>query len=62
VRIRVDPDKCIGSGVCEVLASHAFLVSDDGLCQVLVADDDSDADSRVLKAIESCPPRAITLA
>ena len=60
MRIRVDPDKCIGSGSCEMLAPDVFEVSADGLCQVLVADDGSDADSGVLKAIESCPTRAIS--
>ena len=60
MRIRVDPDKCIGSGSCEMLAPDVFEVSADGLCQVLVAEAGAEAESRVRRAIESCPTRAIS--
>ena len=60
VKIKVDLDKCIGSGSCEMLAPGVFEVSDEGLCQVLVADAGSDLENRVYKAVESCPTRAIS--
>ena len=61
MKIKVDLDKCIGSGSCEMLAPDVFEVSDAGLCQVLVTDAGSDPDDRVHKAVESCPTRAISV-
>ena len=61
VKIKVDLDKCIGSGSCEMLAPGVFEVSDEGLCQVLAADAGSEPESRVYKAAESCPTRAISV-
>ena len=61
MKIRVDLDRCIGSGSCEMLAPDVFEVSDEGLCQVLVAEAGSEPESTVHRAIESCPTRAISV-
>ena len=60
MKIRVDLDKCIGSGSCEMLAPDVFEVSDEGLCQVLSTEASDEAEGRVRRAIESCPTRAIS--
>ena len=61
MKITVDPDKCIGSGSCEMLAPDVFEVSDEGLCQILVADAGAEAASGVRQAVKSCPTRAISV-
>ena len=61
MKIKVDLDKCIGSGSCEMLAPDVFEVSDAGLCQVLVTEAGSEPENRVQEAVESCPTRAISV-
>lgn len=61
MKIKVDIDKCIGSGSCEMLAPGVFEVSDEGLCQVLVTDAGSELEDKVHRAVDSCPTRAISV-
>ena len=60
MKIKVDLDKCIGSGSCEMLAPDVFEVSDEGLCQVLATEAGPELEDKVHKAVESCPTRAIS--
>lgn len=57
-RVRVDPLRCIGSGICTSAAPRHFLLVDDQSVPVteLVA-----AERALRDAADSCPVRAITV-
>lgn len=57
-RVRLDPLRCIGSGICSSAAPRHFLLVDDHSIVVAetVAEDES-----VRDAANSCPIRAITV-
>jgi ferredoxin len=60
-RIRVERDRCMGSGSCSFHAPRTFDIDDD--MKVVVLDgDDADSEAAIRAAVESCPTRAITLA
>ncbi|MCP3902526.1 MAG: ferredoxin [Planctomycetes bacterium] len=58
-RIRVDPNKCVGSTLCVHFAAGVFALDDSG--QSVVADADGDTATNVLEAAEQCPQCAIVL-
>ncbi len=57
--VRVDRERCMGSGNCLYWADGVFDLGDDGLAQV-VGDPASAAD-RVRLAVEHCPTQAISV-
>ncbi|HHY09640.1 MAG TPA: ferredoxin [Firmicutes bacterium] len=57
---KVDPDLCIGCGLCEEICPEVFEMGDDGLAHVIGADQCEDAGC-CEEAAESCPTEAITL-
>ncbi|MGR6965794.1 ferredoxin [Geodermatophilus sp. URMC 61] len=62
MRVEVDPDRCVGSGNCELLAPDVFEVGDDGVVRVLrprLGEADEDA---VRDAVARCPTGALGLA
>jgi ferredoxin len=61
IRIEVDQDSCIGSGICESIAEDVFRVGDDGVMTLVteaVSDDRADA---VRQAVARCPTGAIRI-
>ncbi|MGY1770403.1 ferredoxin [Blastococcus sp. SYSU D00813] len=59
-RVLVDRDRCLASGVCEVVAPDVFELDDDGVLQVRrPAEDDRAA---VEEAVRACPSGALVLA
>jgi len=57
--VKIDREKCIGTGNCVDLAPKVFELDDEGKSTVI---DASGADDETLKeAAESCPVEAITL-
>jgi ferredoxin len=59
IRIEVDPDTCIGSGICESIAEDLFHVGDHGVMTPVtdvVSDEREDA---VTRAVARCPTGAI---
>ncbi len=60
--VRVDPDICLGSGMCEIRFGHLFKVADVGLAvpvhEVLESQQDIDA---AVDAMHGCPTGAITV-
>lgn len=57
-RITVDEDRCIGSGVCEMLADTVVEVDEDsGMAQVL--GDGLVDDAKAAELVERCPTQAI---
>jgi ferredoxin len=61
-RLTVDPDRCVGSGSCEVLAPDVFEVDDDGVLTVLRPEPGEDEMPAVREAVTVCPTRALSLA
>ena len=61
MRIVLDPDKCIGSGNCEMLAPDVFEIRDDMVCRVLVPEPGPDLAEDAEMGVESCPTRALRI-
>jgi ferredoxin len=61
VRVRVEPDRCIGAGLCVLTASQVFDQDDEGV--VLLRDEHPPADRRpaVLDAVARCPAGVISI-
>lgn len=57
---KIDPDLCIGDGICEEVCPEVFVMRDDGLAHVINEEPDDALNPQVLEAIESCPTEAIT--
>jgi ferredoxin len=57
--IRIDLEKCMGSGNCSYWAPGSFDLDDDG--KVLVRDPATDEESRLVMAAEGCPVGAISI-
>lgn len=60
--VRVDPDICLGSRMCEIRFGHLFTVADVGIAvpvnDVLETQQDIDA---AVDAMHACPTGAITV-
>jgi ferredoxin len=61
MRITVDRARCIGSGICESIASGFFEVGDDGAL-VLLQENFAEADQADIdEAVRSCPTMALSV-
>lgn len=61
MKVRVDEDVCMGSGVCELLAPHLFEVGAEGVATVLIDElGPEDADS-AKEAVNACPTFALSI-
>jgi ferredoxin len=58
LRVEIDTNVCVGSGMCEAIAPSAFRV-EDGIA-VLIATDGSDPEL-LREAEDNCPTGAITI-
>ena len=56
---KVDPDICIGCGMCCAIAADVFRMNDDGKAEAYAEVNDENHDS-VQSAIDSCPVNAIS--
>ena len=62
MKISVDRDRCIGSGICESIAADVFEVQDDGTMELLT-DDVAETDrERIQQAVARCPTVALNIA
>ena len=61
MRITVDRARCIGSGICESLASEFFEVGDDGELVLLQENFDEGDQADVEEAVRSCPTMALSV-
>jgi len=61
MEVRVDVDKCIGSGSCEMLAPEVFEVGEDGLVHLLDPTPGSALADKVRAAVANCPTSAISV-
>jgi len=57
--IRIDPEKCMGSGNCSFWAPATFDLGDDGIA--FVTDPEGDPEEKVVIAAQGCPTQAISV-
>lgn len=57
-KIKVDPKKCIGCGLCASIAEKSFKMNDDGKAETITPLGDDKA--KIQEAIDSCPVLAIS--
>lgn len=57
----VDPDLCIGCGLCEDTCPEVFRLGEDGLAHVIDDDPPHETYGDIEAAAESCPTAAITV-
>jgi ferredoxin len=61
MRVQVDREKCLGSGLCLLKAPTVFDQDDEGLVLLLEAQPGTSAEEAVRNAEKSCPAEAITV-
>ena len=59
LEIRIDREKCMGSGNCSFWAPNTFDLDDDG--KSVVTDPEGDDDEKVVLAAQGCPTQAISV-
>ncbi|MEU4210728.1 ferredoxin [Streptomyces sp. NPDC026206] len=61
MRISIDSDICIGSGMCALTAPGVFTQDDDGFGTVLPGRADGAGDPLVKEAVRGCPVQAVSI-
>jgi len=61
MKVFVDPDICMGCGVCETIAPLVFELGEDGIAKVLVDIVPVELEADVRQAVEECPEEAIAI-
>ena len=59
IEIRIDREKCMGSGNCSFWAPATFDLDDDGVA--IVVDAAGDGDDKAVLAAQGCPTQAISV-
>jgi ferredoxin len=59
MKIRIDRERCMGSGSCQFHAPQTFDL--DAECKAIVIDAEGDPAESIRNAAESCPTHAIAL-
>jgi ferredoxin len=59
LEVRVDRERCMGSGNCAFRSPQTFDLGDDGIA-VVVGDPAAD-EERVRHAVDDCPTRALSI-
>ena len=59
LEIRIDREKCMGSGNCSFWAPGTFDLDDEGIAQVVGPD--ANPEEKVFLAADGCPTQAISL-
>jgi ferredoxin len=59
IRIVVDEDRCVGTGICESIAEDVFEVQDDGTMRLLTDEVDESDRARIEQAVARCPTAAL---
>ncbi len=62
MRVSIDSNVCIGSGMCALTAPSVFTQDDDGFGVVQPGREDGAGDPLVKEAVRSCPVQAISAA
>jgi ferredoxin len=61
MKVRVDPELCVGHGRCYVLAPEVFEADERGLCMIPVAEVPPELEAKARIGEENCPERAIVI-
>lgn len=61
MKVRVDPDICMGCGICEATCPGVFQLTDDGYAVVLLDPVPPEHEDAVNQAKEMCPEEAISI-
>ncbi len=59
MKVKVNPDVCIGCGACQSIAPEVFEINDDGIAQELMEDVKEELVEEASDAKEGCPVNAI---
>lgn len=62
MRIRADPNVCIGAGMCVMIAAAIFDQDEDGVVVLNAADVPTEDEDRVRQALSVCPSGALEVA
>ena len=57
----VDPDTCLGCGICETIAPKVFKLELEPYAKVIVDIVPPDEEANVREAMDSCPEQAISI-
>jgi ferredoxin len=57
----VDPDTCLGCGVCESIAPNVFKLASEPYATVLVDVVPAEEEANVREAMDACPEQAISI-
>lgn len=57
----VDPDVCMGCGVCEGIAPDVFQMNEDNVAVVLLNPIPANLEADVRDAMDQCPEQAISI-
>jgi Ferredoxin len=61
LKTRIDPDVCIGCGLCPSIASDVYEMGDDGKAHAISEDVPDGMESSAQEAADSCPVSAIAI-
>ncbi len=61
MKVRIDTDLCAGFGICVGISPEVFELHEDGYATVLVDEVPPELEELVLRAVDQCPARAISL-
>lgn len=61
VRVSVDRDRCITSGMCTSIAPEIFQIGDDGTLSILMEDLPDELVEKADSAVLCCPVEALSL-
>jgi ferredoxin len=59
--VKIDPNACMGCGICETIAPEIFLLGEEIHAHVLMRPVPETLWDLVLQAIEECPEQAIEM-
>jgi len=62
MKATIDPDLCIGCGVCEGICSKVFSMLDSDKAEVIHQPSSPDEEACTKEAVEACPVAAISIA
>lgn len=61
MKVTVDPDLCIGCGLCEDTCPEVFRLNEDGLAYVIEADPEPETYGDIEECVDLCPVAAISI-
>lgn len=61
MKVRVDPDVCMGHGQCYAHAPQVYQPDDEGYCVVIQPDVDGDLLRHAIEGAQACPEQAISI-